>query len=255
MIDTIRELNREMRAKKWLAIALAVEALGLVGAAGSIPALGFLPLIWTLAVVGLLSTVGVVIVTAHYVWEYNRRPLNYTQRTEVEGMLSHYLLSDEAKDFVPNTELFWMWQYQKSVLELAWSAKVSLTKPGYVLVAEILGAGSIKRVVFTVVPPPQEHIGECLSTLGEEPPRVFPEWETLFHNHDEPIVFFRSGDKKTKYLRLDEKIVFDDHMAAPMPIPLSGTSTLPELRKIPKKVENSFREWEYEWVWGKPKSR
>ena len=252
-----------MRAKKWLAIALAVEALGLVGAVGSIPALGFLPLIWTLAVVGLLSTVGVVIVTAHYVWEYNRRPLNYTQRTELEGMLSHYLLSDEAKDlapksqlsnFVPNTELFWMWQYQKSVLELAWSAHDSLAKPGYVLVAEIYGVGSPKRVVFTVVPPPQEHIGECLSPLGEEPPRMFSEWGTLFHDHDEPIVFFRSSDKKIKYLRLDQKMVFDDRMAAPMPVSRSGTSTLPELRKIPKKVENSFKEWGHEWVWEKAQS-
>ena len=123
MISTVREIYREMRAKKWLAVALAAEALGFVGAIGSIPAVGFFPLIWTLAVVGLLSTVGVLIVTAHYVWEYNRRPLNHTQRAEVEETARALPLvpktrrplatRSELSDFVPKDQLFWLSRYQK----------------------------------------------------------------------------------------------------------------------------------------------
>ena len=171
IFHTIRDIYQEMRAKRWLAVALAVEALGLVGAIGSIPTVGLLPLIWTLAVVGLLSTVGILIVTAHYVWEYNRRPLNSTQRAEVEELLAPFFSSEDAKslptksellDLVPESKLFWLTRYQTSVMELGWTADLSLRQPGYVLVAELHGTDSLTKKIGIV--------GEFYRTEPENPP-------------------------------------------------------------------------------------
>ena len=169
MISTTKEIYREMRAKKWLAVALAAEALGLIAAIGSIPAVGFLPLIWTLATVGILSTVGILIVTGHYVWEYNRRPMNNTQKEEVEKLLAPYLLSETAKnlatreelsEFVREDKLFWRYRYQESIMELAWTADSSLRQPGYVLVADLFGGEPLnQKVVFTLLPPPVQNPG------------------------------------------------------------------------------------------------
>ena len=264
MIGTMKEIYREMRAKKWLATALAAEALGLLAAIGSIPAVGFLPLIWTLALVGILSTVGILIVTGHYVWEYNRRPLNNTQKAEVEGLLDPYLLSEEAKslakraelsDFVPKAQLFWLLRYQKSVMELAWTADMSVRQPGYVLVAELFGTEHLTtKVAFTLLPPPVENPGECLSTLGEEPPSKFSEWGTLFQEFAGAVVFFQSSDGKIKYLRTNQKIVFDDRLAAPIPVSATKTANLPELRKTNKAEETHRGECPYEWTWEAPQS-
>ena len=247
-----------------MAVALAVEALGLVAAAGSIPTVGFLPLIWTLAVVGLLSTMGVLIVTTHYVWEYNRRPLNSTQRAEVEELLAPYFLSEDTKnlvtrselsDFVPESKIFWILRYQRSVMKLAWTADASLRRPGYVIVAELHGNDSLtKKVGFTVVPPPTENPGECLITLGEEPPVRFDEWGTLFQEFSDPIVFFQGNEGKMKYLRSEQKIVFDEHMGAPMPVSRTGTTNLPELRRTSKATPCDRGDYPYEWTWEVPQS-
>ena len=259
MINTIRDIFREMQAKKWLAVALTAEALGLVGAASSIPVVGILPLTWTLAVVGLLSTLGVVIVTTHYVWEYNSRPLNNTQRTEVKELLSEKADSlvpkSELSNFVPNSQLFWIWRYQKSVMDLAWTVDDLLAQPGYVVVAELDSIDSlIRKVELSLVPPPVVNVGEFLSTLGEDPPPQYHDWGTLFHEFGGPIIFYRNADRKTKYLRVDQKMVFDDRLAAPIPVSQTGTATLPELQKIKKKVTSHHRDWEYEWVWKTPQS-
>ena len=267
MLDTVREIYREMRAKRWLAVAVIAEALGLVGAIGSIPAVGFLPLIWALAVVGILSTIGVLIVTAHYVWEYNRRPLNNTQRTEVGRLLSPYLLSEEAKsltqrselsDFVPKSELlqdfglFWAWQYQKSVMDLAWTAHGSLGRPGYVLAAELTGFRPAVRIQFTLLPPPVENVGECQVVSGEEIPHLFSDWGGLFQESS-PIVFFKDASKKIKYLRADQRMVFSNEVAAPILVSGTATNMLPELQKVPK-AGGSYWGGDYEWVWATPQS-
>ena len=251
-----------MRAKRWLAVALAVEALGLVGAIGSIPTVGLLPLIWTLAVVGLLSTVGILIVTAHYVWEYNRRPLNNTQRAEVRELLAPFLLSEDAKslaarselsNLVPESKLFWTLRYQTSVMELGWTADLSLRQPGYVLVAELYGHDSLtKKIAFNVVPPPRENPGECISTLGEEPPVQFSDWGSLFQVFGSPIVFFQTHEGKIKYLRANQHVVFDDRLNAPVPVSQSGATNLPRLTKKSKADPLRRGEYPYEWKWETP---
>ena len=259
IFHTIKDIYREMRAKRWLAVALTVEALGLVGAIGSIPTVGLLPLIWTLAVVGLLSTVGILIVTAHYVWEYNRRPLNNAQKAEIEGLLAPYLLSENAKilatrselsDFVPESKLFWLLRYQTSVIELAWTADLTLRQPGDVLVAELHGSDSLtKKIAFTAVPPPIEAPTECLSTLGEEVPVQFSDWGTLFHEFGSPIVFFQSHEGTIRYLRANQKVLFDDRLAAPVPVPQTGATNLPELKRKNKPEAIRRGEYPYEWKW------
>ena len=261
MIGTVKEIYREMRAKRLLAVALAAEALGLLAAIGSIPAVGFLPLIWTLAVVGILSTVGILIVTGHFVWEYSRRPLNSTQKAEVEALLAPYLLSEEAKslatraelsDFVPKAQLFWLLRYQKSVMELAWTADISLKQPGYVLVAELYGPEHLAtKVEFTLLPPPLDNPGECLSTLGEEPPFIYSEWGTLFQELAGAVVFFRSSDGNIKYLRTNQKIVFDDRLAAPIPVPQNAATDLPVLRRSNRTVSH-LGEYPFVWTWEAP---
>ena len=262
----IREIYHGMRAKRWLAVALAVEAFGLIGAIGSIPALGFLPLIWTLAIVGILSTVGVLIVTAHYVWEYNRRPLNDTQRAEIGELLSPYMLSEEATlSFTPKSELsslvqdfglFWVLRYQKSVMELAWTVNFALAgRPGHVVVAELAWNGPlIPKVEFALVPPPIESAGECLSDLGEEPPFQFHEWGTLFQRHD-MLVFYQGNAGTIKYIRArpGQKVLFDDRLMAPIWAPhTAATAALPELRRINKANVQSGQERLWEWEWATP---
>ena len=264
MISTTKEIYREMRAKKWLAVALAAEALGLIAAIGSIPAVGFLPLIWTLATVGILSTVGILIVTGHYVWEYNRRPMNNTQKEEVEKLLAPYLLSETAKnlatreelsEFVREDKLFWRYRYQESIMELAWTADSSLRQPGYVLVADLFGGEPLnQKVVFTLLPPPVQNPGECLSLLGKDPPQQYIEWGTLFDEFSGPVVFFQNNDGRIKYLRADQKVVFDDRLAAPIPAPVTKTPNLPELRRTNKAVKTHPGECPYEWTWETPQS-
>ena len=258
----IKEIYHGMRAKRWLAIAVAVEAFGLIGAIGSIPALGFLPLIWTLAIVGILSTVGVLIVTAHYVWEYNRRPLNDTQRAEIGELLSPYMLSEEAtRSLAPKSELsslvqdfglFWVWRYQNSIMELAWAvASPFAGRPGHVVVAELAWNGPlIRKAEFALVPPPIESAGECLSDLGEEPPLQFHEWGTLFQRHD-MLVFYRGNAGSIKYLRAraGQKVLFDDRLMAPMLASHIGAAAFPELRKINKPNVQSWQERSWEWEW------
>ena len=264
MIGTIREIWREMRAKKWLAVGLAAEALAVAASIGSISAVSFLPITWTLSVAGILSTTGILIVTAHYVWEYNRRPLNSTQRGEVEGLLTPYLLSEDVRSlatkselstFVPESKLFWLLRYQQSVMELAWTADASLRTPGYVIVAELSGTDPLtKKVDFTLVPPPIENPKECLSTMGEEPPFQFGEWGALFHEFGSPIVFFQSHDRKIKYLRANQNIVFDEHLSAPIPVPRTETVNLPELQRTNKAGAHRRGDYPYEWRWEAPPS-
>lgn len=270
MVAPAMEFYRGLRAKKWLLAAMFVEFLSLAGAISAIPSLGLIPLLWAIAAVGILSTAGVVIVTAHFILEYNRRPLNDVQKTEVEEMFSRYLpkeqiqkfatkseLPDFAKkselpDFVKKSELFWLWRYQESVMNLAWTAYGEpLSRPGYVLVAELTGASPFTgKIEFALLPPPIE-AGECLSNAGEDPPKQFSEWGNIFKSQDlsPAVVFYRSASRKIKYLEVEGKIVFDDRLAAPVQIAGSANSEMPELKKL-RKVDSSPSRWgEYDWQW------
>ncbi len=251
MTSPIREIYHGMRAKRWLAAAVIVEALGLLGAIGSIPALGFLPLIWALAIVGIFSTVGVLIVTAHYVWEYNRRPLNDTQRREVQDLISPYLLSVEAdslapkaelSNFVRNSELFWVWRYQSSVLKFAWASQ-EIRQPGYVLLGEMRGVDRLTReIAFTVIPPPTRDIGQCLSDLGDIPPELNLEWGNMFDGDRSIVVLYENAKGELKYMpvRPTQKVLFDDRMASPILVSSNVTTDLPVLRKS---SESDLWEW------------
>ena len=255
------EVYRGMRAKKWLFAAMFVEFLGLAGAIGAIPSLGLFPLLWAIAAVGILSTAGVVIVTAHFILESNRRPLNDVQRTEVKETLSNHLPTEqiqkfatrsELTEFVKKSELFWIWRYQESVMNLAWTACGGyLERPGHVLVAELTGADpSTGKIEFSLLPPPVE-VGECLSDAGEETPKKFSEWGNIFDSKDfgTEVVFYRSATGKIKYLRVVGRILFDDRLAAPVQISGSADSEMPELKKL-REVNNSPSRWdEYTWQW------
>ena len=129
----------------WLTTAIAVEVLGLLAAFATIPGLP-LPTALMLSVTGILSAGGVLIVTVYFMLQYNRRPLNYIQAGEVSNMLSPYLRSELAQDgFVPKSELselvqgfglFWLWQYQKSIVELRRAIDKLRSQPGFVIVAQ-----------------------------------------------------------------------------------------------------------------------
>ncbi len=255
------EIYRGLRAKKWLLAAMFVEFLSLAGAISAIPSLGLFPLLWAIAAVGILSTAGVMIVTAHFILESNRRPLNDVQRTEMEEMLFGYLPTEqiqkfatksELPDFVKRSELFWLWRYQESVMKLAWTTYgESLKRPGYVLVAELTGAdSSTRKIEFSLLPPPVE-VSECLSDAGEEPPKQFSEWGSIFdsRNRIPEVVFYWSANGKIKYLWVEERIVFDDRLAAPVQIARSAKSEMPELKKL-REVNSSPSRWdEYTWKW------
>ena len=276
MMAPIGEVYRGLRASGWLRAAMFVEFLGLAGAISAIPSWELLPQALMIAVAGILSTLGVLIITAHYVLEHNRRPLNDVQMTEVVGLLSDYLPAGQAQDFAPKAELsglvpksemanfvgkaelFWLWQYQRSVLELAWTAYGELARePGYVLVAELTGAGSSAgKIEFSLLAPPVK-VGKCQSDDGEEPPRLFQEWESIFDLHNNPdsgVVFYWGASGKIKYLRMEQKIVFDDRLAAPIKVMGSARTGMPELVRQ-HKTDDAPRRWAeypYQWMWLTP---
>ncbi len=257
---TIREVYRGLRAKRWLAAAMTVEFLSLAGAISTIPSWGLLPAIWALAAVGILSTLGVLIITAHFILEYNRRPLNEVQKLGVEKLLSGYLPVNQAQvlaskselsKLVKEPQLFWLWQYQNSVIQLAWATDELQREPGTVLVAELIGAGSqIPRVEFSMVPPPVPNVGKCLTDTGEKPPQYFMDWGTIFNDGRYPAVFYSDSNQEIRYLRLDRnRVAFDDRLCAPVIVPSNTKTTMPVLMKTSKKVTRPLRDWPYEWGW------
>ena len=161
-------------------------------------------------------------------------------------------------NFVGKTELFWLWRYQRSVLELAWTAYGTLLRdPGYVLVAELTGAGSSPgRIEFSLLAPPVQ-VGECQSDDGEEPPEWFQEWGSIFDPHNNlntGAVFYRGANGRIKYLRMEQKIVFDDRLAAPIKVSGSARTGMPELVRQHKAGDASRRwdEYPHEWLWLTP---
>ena len=254
------EIYRGLRAKSWLAAAMIVEFLSLAGAISAIPSLGLLPLIWALAAVGILSTVGVLIITAHFILEHNRRPLNDVQRAEVVELLSAYLSAEQAQELAPKSELsgfvarpelFWLWRYQKSVLELAWATYELYRQPGAVLVAELLAGTEpmISTVEFSFVPPPVKDLGECLTDVGESPPRLYQDWGTIFRTPGEVILFYLDSQRATKYLYIEQRMAFDDHLVAPVPVSRTARTKMPVLAKQQREVARPGRDWPYEWRW------
>ena len=276
MMAPIGEVYRGLRASGWLRAAMFVEFLGLAGAISAITSWELLPQPLMIAVAGILSTFGVLIITAHYVLEHNRRPLNDVQMAEVAELLSGYLPAEQARDFAPKAELsglvpksemsnfvgkaelFWLWQYQRSVMELAWTTYGELPRePGYVLVAELTGAGSSSgKIEFSLLAPPVK-VGKCQSDDGEEPPRLFQEWGSIFdpsNNLNPGAVFYCSANGGIKYLRMEQKIVFDDRLAAPIKVLGSARTGMPELVRQHKSGDESRRwdEYPYEWLWLTP---
>ena len=256
----IGEIYRGLRAKSWLAAAMTVEFLGLAGAISAIPSLGLLPLIWALAAVGILSTVGVLIITAHFILEHNRRPLNDVQREEVVKLLSTYLSAEQAQELAPKSELsgfvakpelFWLWRYQKSVLEFAWASNELYQQPGAVLVAELLGGTDpmISTVEFSLVPPPINDVGECLTDVGESPPTQYQDWGTIFRTPGEVILFYLDSRRAIKYLYIEQRMAFDDHLVAPVPVSWTARTKMPVLAKQQREVARPGHDWPYEWKW------
>ena len=276
MMTPAKEAYRGLRASRWLRAAMFVEFLGLVGAISAIPSWTLLPQALMIAIAGILATFGVLIITGHYVLERSRRPLNDVQKTELAVLLSDFLPSEQARDFaqkaelsslvakselsnfVSKAELFWLWRYQQSVLELAWTAYGELLRePGYVLVAELTGGGSATgRIEFSLLAPPVK-VSECQTDDGERPPVSFEEWGSIFDRDNNPnsgAVFYRSADGGIKYLRMEQKIVFDDRLAAPIKVLGSARTGMPELVRQHKVVDASrlWADYAYEWLWLTP---
>ena len=265
MAAPIGEVYRGLRAKRWLAAAMSVEFLGLAGAIDAIPSWGLLPLIWALAAVGILSTVGVLIITAHFILEHNRRPLNDVQRAKLGRLLLDYLPAEQAQTLVPKSELselvkeedlFWLWQRQQSVLELAWATDELRKQSGGVLVAELAGdVPRLSRVEFSLVPPPVKDMGECLTEAGEIPPRMYQDWGTIFSAPGQVVVFYVDSRGAIRYLHIEQRMAFDDHLVAPVPVSWTARTTMPVLVKTPREVARPRRDWPYEWAWSNPESK
>ena len=239
----------------WLRAAILVEVLGLVAAFGSIPEIP-LSAAWMLSLTGILSASGVVIVTVHFVIQYNRRRLNDIQIDQVLDMLAPYIRSEDAhSNFAPKSEfsqlveefgLFWTWRYQKSVVEFVWASRELEGRPGYVLVADVEGyLTDTPKVRFCLVPPPTRDLGQPLGTIGEELPRKYSEWGKIFDDLYAERVLYRGADGKTRYLKVDrsfEKVFFDDRTVSPIKVSGPNNSTLPLL----------MRKDEYTWEWVTP---
>ena len=225
----------------WLVAAVIFEVLGLIAAFGSIPNLG-LPTAWLLASTGILSGTGVVIVTVYFMYQYNRRPLNVFQKDEIEGILSEYTLSEELRNTflqkAPNDRefaVFWMWRYQKSIMDFALASRQLEKQNGYVLVGELSVADALVRYVHhAVVPPPFSNVGNSLSNDGEVLPEgAYMNWESIFRGSQlgfrNTVVLYKASDSRIRVLRTDgsQKVVFSKERASPMLLAAHAETHLP----------------------------
>lgn len=245
--------------KNWVLIAaVMIEVLGLLAAFGAIPGLtGYTA--WMLAATGILSCTGVVIVTVYFMYQYNRRPLNVFQREEIEAMLSDYIPSEELrKTFLqkaPNDgefAVFWMWRYQKSIMEFAWASHKLADNNGYVLVGELEADDALFRIVHhSVVPPPISEVGASLSSDGEMLPEGnYMNWRGIFesgHNawFRNPVVLYKASDSRLRVLRPrgSEKVVFSEERASPMLLDKNAETHLPTLVWV--RGEDGNPEWSW----------
>ena len=233
--------------------AVIFEVLGLIAAFGSIPGIG-LPTAWLLAVTGISSCIGVVIVTVYFMYQYNRRPLNEFQKDEIERLLSEYTPSKELQDtFIQKSlkdfAVFWIWRYQKSVMEFAWASRQIESRHGYVLVAELhAGDSLIQEVRHAVLPPPFCNLGPSLSDGGETlPSSSYMEWGGIL-NFSQTVVLYMASDFKIRLLRVDgsHKVVFSEELASPVLLSSGAETPMPQL------VAFNDAEGNPSWQWKTP---
>ena len=257
---------RFVRKNAWLVSAVLFECLGLLAAFGAIPGLtGYTP--WMLAATGILSCTGVVIVTVYFMMQYNRRPLNAFQLEQLEKYLSDYTLTvnlmedlkcrfeTQASQSLPKSltdfSLFWIWRYQKSVMEFAWSSKElhNYNKPGQVLVAKLdIQSDLVREIQFTVLPPPFDNLGPCLRNEGEILPTYYGDWGSILREH-ETVILYITSDGELKFLRWQGgQLVFNREFAAPVIVNASPITTpittMPRLVRKSSNTGNDIWEWQ-----------
>ena len=243
LVELVRRCGPFVWRNKWLVGAVVSEVLGLLAAFGSIPGLP-LPTAWMLAIAGILSGVGVVIVTIYFMYQYNRRPLNVFQKDEIEGMLSEYTPSEEQRNTflqkAPNDRefaVFWMWRYQKSIMEFAWASRQLENRNGYVLVGQLSEGNVLVRIVHhSIVPPPFCNVGKSLSNDGELLPEGnYMNWESIFTGSHlrvrNMVVLYMASDYRIRVMRIDgsQKVVFSEERASPMLLAANAETHLPAL--------------------------
>ena len=238
----------------WLTTAIAVEVLGLLAAFATIPGLP-LPTALMLSVTGILSAGGVLIVTVYFMLQYNRRPLNYIQAGEVSNMLSPYLRSELAQDdFVPKSELselvqgfglFWLWQYQKSIVELRRAIDKLRCQPGFVIVAQF-GTPEGIGASFAQVPPPSQVMGQPLGISGEELPEKYNDLGNILDDRFKVFVFYQGANRTIRYLEMEQgwqKAHYDDNTASPIIVSENQVAPMPQLRRV-----TGIEDYKWKWV-------
>lgn len=260
---------------KWLVAAVVFEGLGLLAAFGTMPIIGRATA-WLLAVTSILSCTGVLIVTVYFMFQYNRRPLNNFQKDEITRLLSEYTPSKEQREeiagllseYTPSKELqdgfiqkapndrefavFWMWRYQKSIMDFAWASRQLERQNGYVLVGELSVADALVRYVHhAVVPPPFSNVGNSLSNDGEVLPEgAYMNLESIFRGSQlgfrNTVVLYKASDSRIRVLRTDgsQKVVFSEERASPMLLAVHVETHLPTLVQFVDADGNSSWWWQ-----------
>ena len=247
---------RSVFGNKWLTAAVVVEFFGLLAALGSMPVWG-LPIAWTLSLTGILSAGGVLIVTVYFVLQYNRRPLNYIQVGEVTSMLASHMPREEAQnsfaskrelpEFVREFELFWHWQYQKSIVKLSRAIDKLRNQPGFVIVAQY-GTPEGPGARFVQVRPPSQVLGQPLGTSGEELPTKYHELGDIFNDHFKVFIFYLGANRTIRYLELEQalhKAHYDNNTVSPIIVSENQVAPMPQLRNV-SGIED------YKWEWATP---
>ena len=94
----------------------------------------------------------------------------------------------------------------------------------------------ISTVEFSLVPPPINDVGECLTDVGESPPTQYQDWGTIFRTPGEVILFYLDSRRAIKYLYIEQRMAFDDHLVAPVPVSWTARTKMPVLAKQQREV-------------------
>ena len=257
----MRQKLRVLIEDKWLGAAVLFEVLGLLAAFGTIPWVPGLSnyVAWMLSATAILSASGVVIVTARFMWQYNRRPLSEVQKNEVQETLSPFAKRKDIESafapkgelgtFIQNFGLYWEWQYQNSVVAFTYAIFGLAGCPGVVLVAELHQAPLITRYVrFARILPPTQVGGPCLESTGNELPNSYEAWREIFWSRRDTLVFYEAADRRIRYKRVSEyeKVIYNDRSVCPMVVPRDTLTSLPTLERI------DGNDAMYQWGWTYP---
>ena len=286
----IRFLSRNI----FLVAAVVFEMLGLIAAFVSIPGIGLqtawaLALTGIFSCTGVLIVTGYFMyqynrrpLNNFQKDEITRLLSEYTpskeQREEIAGLLSEYTPSKEQREeiagllseYTPSEELrntflqkapndrefavFWMWRYQKSIMDFAWASPQLERQNGYVLVGELRVADALVRYVHhAVVPPPFSNVGNSLSNDGEVLPEgAYMNFESIFRGGQlgfrNTVVLYKASDSRIRVLRTDgsQKVVFSEERASPMLLAAHAETHLPRL------VQSSDADGNLSWQWETP---